>query len=124
MSEIDQTTHQVKKPKSIKNLSKLRLLQISGLLNRKFNFETLEFEKSWSIKATFFLALLSKFEIRNSKFEISFLLQAGHFNFLSEERRSPTLYWLCVRFPDGQSEGEWGQLKLKYHKDKRAKEKF
>ena len=51
-----------KKPKidSLKRFNKVRLLQILGLLSRKFNYDTLEFEKSWLLQIVFYLSLISK----------------------------------------------------------------
>ena len=43
-----------------KKFKKIRLLQVLGLLSRKFNYETNEFEPSWSLRLLFICSLLSK----------------------------------------------------------------
>ena len=43
-----------------KKFSKVRLLQILGLLSRKFNPETFEFENSWSLRLIFYASLFLK----------------------------------------------------------------
>ena len=78
----------------IKKFSKVRLLQIVGLLSRKFNYETLEFERSLLYRFAFYCALLSK--IWTIKFVISCYFPRNHiaqlylgsfFNFLPHKSR-------------------------------------
>ena len=45
---------------SSKKFSKVRLLQSLGLLARRFNYDTLEFESSWLLRLVFILSLMSK----------------------------------------------------------------
>lgn len=51
----------VEKTISANKFSKVKLLQVLGILNRKFNYQTLEFERSWSLDLIFAISLLSKF---------------------------------------------------------------
>ena len=57
MSEPLEEIQQAKEPSSLRKFSKVRLLQTLGLLNKKFNYETLEFESSWRFSFMFFLTL-------------------------------------------------------------------
>lgn len=68
MPKVVQKNQQAKRSKmnSLKKFSKVRLFQLLGLLARKFNSETLEFEPSWPLRVWFVGSLLSKslFEIK------------------------------------------------------------
>ena len=44
----------------LEKFNKVRFLQNLGLLSRQFNYETLEFEKSWLLRLVFYLSLISK----------------------------------------------------------------
>ena len=43
-----------------KNFRKVKFLQIQGLLNKRFNYETMQFKSSFSLSLVFYLALISK----------------------------------------------------------------
>lgn len=45
---------------SPKKFSKLKLLQVLGLLSRKYNYESNEFERSWFLRLVSLVTLLSK----------------------------------------------------------------
>ena len=45
---------------SLKRFNKVQLFQTIGLISRKFNYQTLEFEKSWLLRLVFYLSLISK----------------------------------------------------------------
>ena len=45
---------------SPKKFSKVRFLQVQGLLSRKFNYETFEFERSWPLTFVFLVSLILK----------------------------------------------------------------
>lgn len=62
MSENYSKNFQAKELKvhSPKQFNKVKLLQILGLLSRKFNYKTLEFERSWSLRLLFYLSLIAK----------------------------------------------------------------
>lgn len=63
MVEISQKENQpIKQSKVIssKKFNKIQFLEILGLLHRKFNNETLEFEPSWPLRLWFIVSMLSK----------------------------------------------------------------
>ena len=45
---------------SVKKFSKVKLLQMLGLLDKQFNLQTFEFESSLSLRFLFYLSLISK----------------------------------------------------------------
>ena len=63
---------------SFKRFSKIKLFQILGLLHRKFNNETLEFEPSLPLRLWFFVCFLSKW-LLEVKCYVSILFPRNHF---------------------------------------------
>lgn len=59
-------TRNVEKTKQVKKYSKVRLLQILGLLNRTFNDQTSELERSLPLTLIFVISLISKFFLPTS----------------------------------------------------------
>ena len=47
-------------PKPVERFNKLRIFQMLGLLGRKFNYETLEFERSRTLQLWCLISLISK----------------------------------------------------------------
>lgn len=72
-------SQQAKKPNvnSPKKFSKVKLLQILGLLSRKFNYETSEFESSRSLRLVSYLSVIST-QMYCMKFLVSCFFPRNH----------------------------------------------
>lgn len=60
MSKNAIETQPAKEPNSPEKFSKLTFLQYQGLLSKKFNYETMEFESSLLLRFVFCLTVISK----------------------------------------------------------------
>src|SRR4051812_32109109 len=93
-------TEKVKISRPPKQFNKVRLLQILGLLSRKFNYETLEFEPSWSLRL---LSLISP--ISTSLFAFKFFISTF---FSRNDIRQLYIGSIFNFLPDQQSRLVWG----------------